>query len=156
LKIITFKKDKMKNLLACILLLTTTVSFGQQERVVEDFYYNNAQATYDYMDASMHNDGVVERNSTAPASDRNTDVVLYMHNKKLDIECTHNGIKTSYSFYISSPVTIRPYSMEHEYHTFNAINAMSHGKFVIAITPDSIVAMGYKKRDLYLYVGKNK
>jgi hypothetical protein len=40
LKIITFKKNKMKNLLACILLLTTTVSFGQTweiENLVDDF-----------------------------------------------------------------------------------------------------------------------
>ena len=39
----------MKNLLACILLLTTTVSFGQHVEIVENYSFNDGTRMYDYM-----------------------------------------------------------------------------------------------------------
>ena len=91
----------MKNLLACILLLTTTMSFGQttmsfgqQIETVRDFSYNNERPKwFDYMTVYKVKNGEVDKHSAVRVSQWGKEILLSKEGRLVKINFTHLNLQ---------------------------------------------------------------
>jgi hypothetical protein len=140
----------MKNLLACILLLTTTVSFGQHVEIVENYPYNQ-MPTYDYVDLYSVSNSRIDFDSKWGRNFRGTTVYVCAIKNKFSVIYTDlSGEGALFDLTINSPVKIETDAIGFELHTFTAISK-SNTEWIIEFSPISVKI--YSNR-AYWHVGK--
>jgi len=133
----------MKNLLACILLLTTTISFGQQIQTVRDFSYNNERSEwFDYMTVYKVKNGEIDENSAKRVSQWGKEILLSKKGRLVKINFTHvNGSRVFFEFRIVGSVEIINDLKFPEEHMFSAEDAFNN-LYKINISEERVIVAG--------------
>ena len=133
----------MKNLLACILLLTATMSFGQQIQTVRDFSYNNERSEwFDYMTVYKVKNGEIDENSAKRVSQWGKEILLSKEGRLVKINFTHvNGSRVFFEFRIVGSVEIINDLKFPEEHMFSAEDAFNN-LYKISIIEEGVIVAG--------------
>ena len=133
----------MKNLLACILLLTATMSFGQQIQTVRDFSYNNERPKwFDYMTVYKVKNGEIDENSAKRVSQWGKEILLSKEGRLVKINFTHvNGSRVFFEFRIVGSVEIINDLKFPEEHMFSAEDAFNN-LYKINISEERVIVAG--------------
>jgi len=130
----------MKNLLACILLLTATISFGQQTRVVKNFSYNERMKWFDYVTLYEVNDGALNEYSGIQVNKTMTHVNFLGSDRHIGLIFTDakSGERIIFDFTIINSVRIITDLDGSEYHLFDIIDN-KYNVFSMVISEKSVM-----------------
>ena len=130
----------MKNLLAGILLLTATISFGQQTRVVKNFSYNERMKWFDYVTLYEVNDGALDEYSRIQVNKAMTPVNLLRSDRHIGLIFTDakSGARIIFDFTIINSVRIITDLDGSEYHLFDIIDN-KYNVFSMVISEKSVM-----------------
>ncbi|MDG1314616.1 MAG: hypothetical protein P8P29_03715 [Flavobacteriaceae bacterium] len=133
----------MKNLLACIVLLTATMSFGQQIQTVRDFSYNNERSEwFDYMTVYKVKNGEVDEHSAKKVSKWGKEILVSKKGRLVGMDFTHiNGSRMIFEFRIVGSVEIVTNLNGFEEHKFNAEDAFNN-LYKISIIEEGVIVAG--------------